>query len=797
MIKNFFKTAIRNMLKNKFSATVNIIGLAIAFAGFIVVLVYLNHELSYDTWNPELKKVYKISYQDKTDILSGTPAPLASFLSEKYPNAVAATAIMPSDDFEYLLTVDDKKIYQDGIITADSLFLKVFPYILTKGDPSVAFNRPEAVLLSEEVSAKIFGAAINPIGKVIRVFDSWDGIVTGVFQSPSTPSHLKASIIMRDRYEKENKFWTNYSYQTYLKTKSPVEEKQLGEDINPIYYNSQLKENGLSYEAYRKNVNQKGLFADAVADLHNFPTYGESSFKTTLILMLLAVFLLFAGAFNFSNLAVAKAITRAKEVGVRKVMGSGKKQIIAQSLIEILLQCAVSIILAIFLANVLMPWFNKGFGLSLSLIDKSNVFSITGQLAIALLCVVLIAGLYPAILLSKYKISEAVKGSYNRGKKGWGFKNSLLIAQMVLSAFFITTLLVVNKQMRFMEKSDLGFKGNQVMRINAIQSSRENNFESVKTKLLEVPGVEFVSKSTSVPGDQYIDTSTMDFRFAGEFVRLNSVRVGVDYFNTMGISVSQGRLFENARLEDADNTAIINESASRRLGITNPVGQQIYFPYCDSIPYTIVGVVKDFFVQGMEHKIVPTLYSVSNAHCGYRAGGAILVKLNSANIKGSITEIEAAWKMIEPAFPIRYTFLDQNFQRVFTKHQMLSKLIFFYTGLSIFITVMGLFALTAFLSQQRTKEIGIRKTLGASISDLAILLTRKFVLLAGLAVLIAVPVALLALNSWLNGFAYKTTIDGWIVALAAISTVFITVVAVSIQSIKAAIVNPVESLRSE
>lgn len=796
MIKNFFKTAFRNILKSRISSAVNIIGLAIALAGFIVVLVYLNYELSYDKWDPALANVFKISYQDKNNILETTPAPLASFIKEKYPNAEAATAIMASGDFEYLLSIGEEKFYQDGVVTADSLFLQVFPYKLSKGDASVALNRPEAALLSEELSKKLFGSQ-DPMGKTIRVFNSWDVIVTGIFKTPSTPVHLKTSLLMRDRFEKQNKFWNNFSFQTYIKTKTPISVKLLEGEINPIYYDAQLKEKNISYADYRKAGNQTGLFADAIADIHNFPKHGETNFKTTIILLLLAAFLLIAGAFNFSNLSVAKAITRAKEVGIRKVMGSRKRQIIIQSLLEIVLQCAVSTVLALALASSMLPWFNNSFGLPLSLFSGSDSSSVFGQLLLALVIVIMIAGLYPAILLSKYKISEAVKGNYNSGKKGSAFKNSLLIGQLVLSAFFLTALLVVNKQMRFMEKSDLGFKGNQVMRINATQPSREQKFESVRTQLLEVPGVEYVSKTTSVPGDQYVDTSTVEFKFEGELVRLNAVRIGVDYFKTIDIPLLQGRLFDNNRIEDKDNTAIINESASKRLGLKSPIGKQIYFPFCDSIPYTIVGVVKDFNVQGMENKIVPSLYSVSNAHCGYRSGGAILVKINSARMEQAVAGIESAWKKIEPAFPIRYTFLDQHFQKVFTKHRMLSRLIFFYTALSIFITVIGLFALTAFLAQQRTKEIGIRKTLGASVGNLTVLLSKRFVLLACIAVVIAIPIAALALQSWLNGFAYKTTIDWWVFGLAAVGTMVITLIAVSFQSIKAALMNPVDSLRSE
>lgn len=796
MLKNYIKIAWRNVVKNRLYAVVNITGLAVGLASFIAILVYLNYELSYDKWDASFNRVYKVSMQKDKDMLTTTPAPLANLLAKDYPKVEAATALMYDGSYEMLLTAGDKKIYQVGMVTADSLFFKVFPYTFVQGNPATALNTPNAVVLSEDVANKMFGD-VNPIGKTLKVYSRLEYVVTGVYKAPAGPGHMDVTLVARDLYGRQNHFWQNFSFQTYIKLKQPVAEATIENDINHVYYNAQLKKDSKTLEEFRKGGNQTALFAEQVANLHNFPKHGESHFKITIVLLVLAVFLLIAGAINFSNLSVARAITRAKEVGIRKVLGSKKIHIIIQSLFEIAIQCLISLVLAIVLVNVLLPYFSSAFNVPLSFLHSSNVLSICMQIAGTLAVIILIAGLYPALFLSNFQTAEVLKGKFSRGNKGVFFRNSLLVVQLTLSALFITGIVVINRQMSYMQHKDLGFNASQVIRITATQQSREDKFATVQSSLLSIPGVEFVSKSTSVPGDEYVDTSTNEFKFKGEKYRLNNVKVGVDYFKVMNIKLVEGRYFENSHPEDLDNTAIINESALKRLHVSNVAGQTIIFPYCDTIPYTVVGVVKDFNVQGMQSHIVPTVYSISNAHCGYLSGGAILVKVNTNNVKQTMAGIETAWKKIEPDFPIRYTFLDQHFQKLFSDYIRLSKVILFFSVISILIAVTGLFALTSFLTQQRIKEIGVRKVLGASVPGIAALLSKDFVKLVVVAIVIATPIAWWALSQWLNDFAYRINLTWWMFGLAAATTIVITIATVCVQAVKAAMMKPVESLRTE
>ncbi len=794
MLRSYLKIAYRNLVKNRFYAGINIAGLATGIASFIIILVYLNYELSYDKWDGGLNRVYKIGLRSGQDILSTTPAPLAGFLAQNYPGTEAATAIMADGDYKLLVAAGDKKIYQDGLVTSDSLFFKVFPYKLLSGNVATALNTPNAIVLSEEVSHKLFADA-NPIGKTVKLYNAVDAVVTGVLKQPEGPSHLKVKMIMRDPFEKQNKFWQNYSFETYVKLKQPA--AQFENDINRIYYNAQLKKDGKSFETYFKEGQQTALFTDAVQNLHNFPKHGESNFKITIILLVLAVFLLIAGAINFSNLAVARAVTRAKEVGIRKVLGSKRSHIIIQSLVEIGIQCVISLLAAMVIVNFALPWFSQSFNLPLSFFNGHNAASILLQIAGCIVLIILIAGLYPALFLSHYQTAQVLKGNYTRGTKGVYFRNSLLVVQLTLSALFITGMIVINRQMDFMRNKDLGFNPAQVLRIEASQKSREEGFDMVRNSLLAVPGVEYVAKSTAVPGSSQLDTSTNEFRVGGKKMRLNSVKVSVDYFKAMGIKLLGGRYFEASHPEDLNNTAIINETAFKKLGAAAAIGSVAYFPGCDSVPYTIVGVVKDFNVQGLQNQVLPVVYTTSNAHCFYQSGGALLVKMKTVKVQQTLAGIENVWKKIEPGVPIRYSFLDDDFRLLLTEYVRLGKIIFVFSIISVVIAVVGLFALTAFLAQQRVKEIGIRKVLGASVSVITAMLSKDFIKLVLTAIVIATPVAWWALSKWLQGFAYHTALSWWLFALAAVITIVVTVLTVCVQAVKAAIANPVKSLRTE
>lgn len=796
MFRNYLITAWRNLSKSKIYSVINILGLAAGLSSFIIILLYLNYELSYDKWNPELRKVYKVLLRSEAEIKPTTPAPLASFLAQNYPGVEAATSMQPSGDFETLLTANDKRIYQKGLVIADSSFLKVFPNTLIEGDAATALNQPNAVILSEELSLKLFGNN-NPIGKSLKAYNALDCIVTGVMMVPETPSHLNVQMIMRNPYEKDNNFWENYSYQTYIKLKRPVAESKIDDAINRLYYNQRVKKDGISFEYYEKEVQKQALFTNAVPDIHNFPKHGSGHFTTVSVLLILAVLLLVAGAINFSNLTIAKSIGRAKEVGLRKVLGSGRKQLILQFILETAFQCLMSFCIALVVVYVALPYLNRSFDISLSFRQHVNAVPLAAQIVSCLLVVTLLSGLYPSVFLSRFNAVKVLKGDYSTGTKGRLLRNSLIVVQFMVSSFFIIATLIISVQMRYMQNKDKGFSDTQVLRIQTTQKTRDKDFDVVKTVLLSIPGVTHVTKTTTVPGDKEADSSTVNFKYAAKEYRMASVKISTDYFTALQVGLVQGRLFTEEYADQNTRTAIINETAAKKMSLPNPIGKNISFPFCDSVPVQIVGGVEDFNVHGFETAMQPVVYTIGNKACRFQSGGAILVKLTSNQMQQSVAAIEQAWKNIEPDFPIRYSFLDDNFQQLFLSYTRLQKIIVFFAVIAISISVMGLFALTAFFTRQRTREIGIRKVLGATVMHLAALVGKEFIYLVLLSFLIITPVAWWGIYTWLQTFAYRVNISWWMFFAAGSATLLIALITVGFQAIKAGLANPVKNLRSE
>ncbi|WP_037320687.1 ABC transporter permease [Salegentibacter sp. Hel_I_6] len=794
MIKNYFKIAWRSLGKSKTYTSINILGLAAGMASFIIVLLALNYELSYDTWDPELEKVYKVSSRMQDEVMEATPAPLASFLAEKHPNIEAATSLQGTGDFEVLISTGEKSIYEKGFTSADSLFLQVFPYQLVCGDRATALDAPNSVIVSEELAKTLFGNN-EPMGKTIRVFDAMEAVVSGVFKIPDTPSHRSVHLVMRDPYEAQNFFWNNHSYETYIKLKNPIAEVELEEDINRIFYEERIKVDEQLNEA-SNNGNRTILFTDAVPNIQNFSKHGNSSIKTVSILFILAVLLLITGAINFSNLTVAKSISRAKEVGIRKTLGSGKRKLIFHFMSETALQCLISLLFALVIVIISLPYINISLKLNLNFWEQ-NYGELLLQLGICLFVITMLSGIYPSLYLSRLNPVKVLKGDFSGGKKGLGLRNALLTFQFVVTAFFIAAIFVVNKQLDFMQNADKGFKDDQVLRIEAMQDTREQGFAQTRNSLLAISGVSKVAKTTTVPGDKMADSSTTYFNYKGEQIRMGSVKVSTDYFETLQVPLVSGRYFNESYADQNTRSAIINETAAKKLNVANPIGELISFGGCDEGEVEIVGVVKNINVHGFELAIKPAVYTIENKACMFQSGGAILVKLQSKNVKASLTAIEKEWKSIEPNFPIRYSFIDANFQQLYSSYYRLQKIITFFGGIAILISIMGLFALTAFIIQQRNREIGIRKVLGANIKSITALISKDFLLLVFIATLISIPLSWWFMKQWLNDFAYQTSNDWWIYAGSAVLVLLIALITVSIQTINAATANPVKSLKTE
>ena len=792
VFRHYLKSIGRNIWKNKSYTAINVTGLSIGLASFIILLLYLNYELSYDKWDSRLKDVYRVSVQTQGINNNLAPTPLAPYLQQNDPAVVASTRIMLYGENEVLLSTDnEKKIYQKGFSATDSNFFKVFPFEFVAGDAATALQQPESAVINQEVSEKLFGKE-NPVGKTIQAFNSLQFQITGVIKKPTTPSHMNIQVITHDPWIADNNDWENFSYTAYVRINAQAARNQLEGRFNALYQNTAKRE---AAAAGALGSTSDKVIIEAVPDIHNFSKHGESNFKTTLILFLLAILLLVSGAINFSNLSIAKSMRRAREIGVRKALGSSRWQVFSLFLLEIAVQCIVSLLLAILFVALAFPYFNSAFNLNLSIHDE-RIGRILGQLGITLVVITFLSGVYPAFTLSKFKETQVLKGSYNKSINTL-FSNSLIVVQFVVSAFFICSIIVINMQLQYMKNKNTGFNGSQVIRIEATQKTKEKDFERARSILLQTPGVQYVAKSTTVPGSTVIDTSTRKFKYQGKEVAMASVKVSTDYFRALDIQLVDGRLFGEDHPEDYNNTAIINQAAARLLNENNIIGSTIVFPNCDSIPYRIVGIVKDFNVKGFESQVQPALYSISNAHCGFKAGGAMLVKINTTHIQQLLNDLTIKWKSIEPDFPIRYSFLDQNFALLLSDHVRLQNIILSFAIISIFIAILGLIALSAYVAEQRAKEISIRKTLGASVMNLTKLLAKDIVQLVILGILIAIPLAWIFTHSWLQDFAYHITVSWWMFLVAGSLVFVIAVMTVCFQAFRAAGANPTKNLMAE
>lgn len=740
MFRNYLKIAWRNTVRGIAYSSINMIGLAAGLCSFIVILLYTNYELGYDKWSPELDKVYHVSLRQNEDFISNTPTSLAGFLAQEYQNAAAATMLQSSGDREALLAAGDRKIYQKDLVTVDSNFLKVFPYQLATGNPATALNAPRTAILTRDLGRKLFGSE-DPMGRSIKLNDRAELVVTGILEDQPGATHLPVGMLIHDPFGRHDNTWDNYSCQTYIKLRRAENDATIETAINRLYYNARIKADGVSFENYTKAGAKTNLFVDQVPRFHNFPKHGSSNFSTVTILLVLAILLLLAGAINFSNLAIARSISRAKEVGIRKVMGAGRMPLILQFMAETSIQCLASLILAVMLLALGIPYINRSFNINIGFLQPHEMLRVVLQLISSLVGIILLSGLYPAVYLSKFNAVKVLKGSYSTGSKGTLFRNSLIVVQFMVSVFFITGIIVIKSQLSFMQNRDKGFSADQLIRVEARPEIREQGFDQARNVLLSVPGVIGVAKTTSVPGDNFgVDTSTIPFKNKGAAYRMRSVKVSTDYFQTLGVSLKKGRLFTEEVQDQQTRSAVINEAAAQKLGLPDPVGEIIAFPGCDSTPVRIVGVVKDFNVQGFESGVQPVVFTIGNHQpCLMQFGSTMLVKLDNRHVQRTIAGITQAWKKIEPAFPLRYSFVDQNFEQLFISYARLEKIITFFGLVAIMISVMGLFALTTFFTRQRTKEVGVRKVLGASVPQLAALLSRDFIYLVILAVFIITP----------------------------------------------------------
>jgi ABC-type antimicrobial peptide transport system, permease component len=808
MIKNYLKTALRNLLRYKGFSLINILSLTIGVIGCLIIALFVWDEWQYDKKIPGGENIYRVYEERKdnnvTSYAAISPPAFATFLKQQYPEVTSTTRILMSGD-KFLMEAGEKKEYEEKGIFVDSNFLQIFPFKFIKGDPNTALLAPKAIIISEELAKNYFGN-VDPLDKIIKI-DKDTLTVKGILAKLPDHFHLdfhylmalSAAGIPKQRMEK----WTWHQFYTYVKLKPASNVQQL-EDKFQAHVKKEIlptmTQAGSTFLPLFQPLKDIHLHsADFVYDnaIRGNATYVKA-------LTIIALFVLAIACFNFINLATARSFRRAKEIGVRKVVGADRKQLISQFILETVLLSVFAVLIATVAVFFIVPSLN-------AFTAKSIHFNPFTNPVIALLIVTvgvvigILAGIYPALILSGFQPIKVLKNMKLTGSSVPWLRQALVVIQFSLSALLIVSAIIVYRQTNFLNNTDLGFSKEQVLffQVRDSLSANPNTLETFKTELKRSPGVVSVTSGYGLPGDQFAGDGISIQTKEGQKEYPANVFIGDhDYVKTLGLRIIAGRDFSRDMPTDVKEAFIINETAVKELGFGTPekaVGQPMSWNEWAPVDTMnkvkrgkVIGVVQDFHYKSLHEKL-----STSVIQLYPQIAFKVAVKLKTGDIKNTIAYINDVWNRFSPAYPLDYKFMDESYGKMYKSEEKLASLLWIFTIMAIVVGCMGLFGLAAFSAEQRTKEIGIRKVLGASMLNIMGLLSKTFVKLIIIASLIAFPVAWWAMNNWLQDFPYRVNISWWIFVVAGIAALVIALLTVSFQAVKAALSNPVKSLRTE
>ena len=809
MFKNYFKIAWRNLTTNRSHALINLLGLAIGIACCLLILLWVVDELSYDRWNEKADRTYRIApeinFGGSHRHYAVAPAPLAEALRADFPEV--ETAVRFRDYGKSLVKRDVQNFNEPNIIYCDSTLFSVFSLKMVKGNAKTALAPPNTVVINETTAQKYFPND-DPIGKTLTFDNRRDYTVTGIIEDMPANSHFNFDffVSLTGRQEANDGMWLSNNFQTYYVLREGTDaatfeakayphlmEKYLSPQIEAIIGKSysELTSTGAFINYHFQALTDIHLQSDLVAEMGP-----NGSIQYIWIFSTAALFILLIACVNFMNLSTARSAVRAKEIGVRKVLGSMRSHLINQFLLESVVMAALAFSIGLLLAHLALPYYNN-------LADKTLSLPLTNLpfWSISLLTIVgvgLLAGSYPAFYLSAFKPIKTLSGKFMEKGGNLSLRNGLVVFQFLIAVLLIIGTLVINRQMNFIQNKKLGFERNQVLILDNAESLRSKAL-TLKKELLNNPKISNATVSGFLPIPSYRSDSPMckgqkiDDENCVQFQMWN---IDEDYIPTLSMELVAGRNFSPDMPTDS-NAVIINETAARKLGFEQPIGQKIYgdnqnFNPEEGMPSkTIIGIVKDFHFESLRQNIGAVSFWL-NPYPGF-----IVLKVDTDNLPDLIADVERKWKAFAPDQPFAYRFMDESFNQVYRSERRISSLFSIFSGLSIFIACLGLFGLAAFATERRTKEIGIRKVLGASAANLVILLSKDFLKLVLIALITAIPIAWYAMNGWLEDFAYAVEIDWWVFVIAGLAAITIAFLTVSFQSVKAALANPVQSLRSE
>jgi putative ABC transport system permease protein len=811
MIRNYLKIALRNLFKNKTFSFINIFGLAIGLCCFILISLYVIDELSYDRHFKNADRIYRLNSDIRfggTDMkMSQSADPMGAVLKKDYPQVEQFTRLYTNYGSNYVKK-GTEFINEVGIAHADSTFFDMFSIPVLEGNPKTALDAPNTVAISESAAKKYFGTN-QVVGKILEIGIGQSTIynITAVYADIPPNSHFNFDFILS--MDNVNYKWGNFlshNFGTYIRLREGTDHQEFNKKFDEVinrYILPQAKQfmEIKTMDDFKKAGNELNYSLFPMTDIHlksdrSFEISVGGDIQYIYIFGAVALFLLLIACINFMNLSTARSASRAKEVGIRKVLGTEKNTLMGQFIAESSLMSYIAMALALLMIVLLMPAFNELSTKSFSISTLFNLKFLPFLLLLPLLVGVL-AGYYPAFFLASYKPIEVLKTKLNAGFAKSNLRSILVTFQFVVSLTLIIATVIVYRQLNFVQTKNIGFSKDQVLVLYGTASLKENR-TAFKNEILQIAGVENGAMSQYLP---VANSSRNDNTFSKEAVmteknglNMQVWKIDHDYIPTLSMKMTKGRNFSREFGSDS-SAVIINETAAKMLGYDDPIGKNIYTSDGNSsnqdIALTIVGVVKNFHFQSMRENIGPLCFRLGNSRNG------MFFKINTSNMAQLISQIEAKWKKIAPEMPFSYSFLNESFDEMYRTEQRIGKVALIFAFLTILLACLGLFGLVTYMTEQRIKEIGIRKVLGASIPSIVGMLSKDFLKLVLISICIASPIAYYGMKQWLQDFAYRIDIEWWIFVLTGVSAIAIALLTVSYQAIKAALMNPVKSLKTE
>lgn len=799
MLKSLFVTAWRNLSRSKVFTILNICGLAIGVTVCLFMAVWLKRELSFDDFHPNSNAIFRVANTFKSESESFSQAPSGPAIGARLPGLLPSVKSACRIFYDaYKIKSGSNLFIEDKAASVDSNFFQFFGFRLRQGNAAQCLQSQNYIVLTENTAKKYFGAE-NPIGKTLLLDDKFPFTVSAIAENVPVNSQIQFDFVLPVSFKKKrmledyqfdmDNFWVGGWPYTYIQLANPSEKEKAEAEINKIiahYSEKDWKENKMSYRYFLQPLRDVHLKSNLRYDASN-----NGSQARVNIFTIVGIIVLLLACINYVNLTTAGAIRRARETAVRKVIGATRKQLVSQFFVETLIISAFAVLVGTLLFKLLLPVFSQWLGQVYTFdFSGKNILLLTG----ASVAIALIAGVYPSIILSSFQPALALKGNFSTSLKGNFIRKTLVVVQFTITIALVTSLIVISRQMNYINNKSLGYNSQAVIAINFHGDENvSDNYAALRNELLADPYIRNVTRHNSNVighlGNGW--TITQDANGKDISTSLYAMSVDENYFNTYGMKLAAGRFFSKDFPTDTAKAVIVNEAAVRTFGWGTPeraLGKR--FDTGSHAQY-VIGVVKDFNFEPL-HKPVEALRIVYA-----KRGSQLSLKVDGGHIDEALAHVKKTWKAMMPAVPLDYSFVDDRIREQYNNEQKMETVFYAFAGLSLIIACLGLFGLSIFVAERKVKEIGIRKVLGAKVSGLVVLLSKDFAGLVAVAILIASPLSWIYMNSWLNDFAYRIKIEWWMFAVAGLIALFIALLTVSVKAIKAAMENPVKNLRTE